>query len=292
MVRQAAAKNWIFVWNNWTEDAEDVLKELYPETVQYMVYGKEEGKEGTPHLQGYLQLVKKKRRRQLSNLLPMCFLDPQSPDSTVKQAIVYCKKDGNFTEIGTPTTKGKRSDLEKVKDAIEDGATEQELASTFFPQWVRYHQAFKRYREIISKDLIAIPKFQMEEFPDEWIVMTEDFLWTTCLIIRGESGIGKTEFAKALLPGAMVASHTDDLLQFTPEKYTGIIFDDMKFDHYPRSAQIHIADIDNPRSIHCRYNCAFIPANTKKIFTTNEQDIFLDDPAIRRRITYMTFYKP
>lgn len=104
------------------------------------------------------------------------------------------------------------------------------------------------------------------------------------MILIGESNIGKTSFAKALLPNALIVSHMDDLGLYDVTAHSGLLFDDMEFTHIPRSAQIHLVDIDDARSIHIRYQTANIPANTKKIFTTNLEDIFLDDPAINRRI--------
>lgn len=48
-----------------------------------------------------------------------------------------------------------------------------------------------------------------------------------------------------------------------------------------------MVDFDDERSIHVRYTTAFIPAGTKKIFTTNVQDghIYMaGDAAIERRV--------
>lgn len=89
---------------------------------------------------------------------------------------------------------------------------------------------------------------------------------------------------------ALMVSHTDELIQFNPDHHSGIIFDDYSCVNLFREAVIHILDIDNDRAIHCRYQIATIPANTKKIFTTNNLDgwIFKDelrgDRAIERRI--------
>lgn len=107
------------------------------------------------------------------------------------------------------------------------------------------------------------------------------------VIFWGEAGIGKTEFAKQLLPKALFVSHMDDLALFEVGVHEGIIFDDMDFTHFPRTSQIHVVDFDNVRSIHIRYAVARIPARTPKIFTTNTPfgKIFdINDAAIRRRI--------
>lgn len=110
---------------------------------------------------------------------------------------------------------------------------------------------------------------------------------TCSQILHGPPGIGKTEFAGALLPGCLFITHVDDLRHFDPDVHSGIVFDDMEFRHYPRTAQIHLLDWNHDRSIHIRYGTARIPARTRKIFTTNEEGgrIFdLDDGAIKRRV--------
>jgi hypothetical protein len=77
----------------------------------------------------------------------------------------------------------------------------------------------------------------------------------------------------------------DDLGNFDIANHTGIVFDDMCFKHLPRTAQIHLVDQDDDRSIHIRYTTAFIPAGTPKVFTSNTPDIFeVHDEAIDRRI--------
>lgn len=118
--------------------------------------------------------------------------------------------------------------------------------------------------------------------------ITKDFRF---MIVYGTSGTGKTEFAAAHFKNALFVTHMDDLRHYNPRRHDGIIFDDMSFAHLPRETIIHIMDWTKPRSIHCRYGCALIPANTKKIITTNlEPHMILpaglyDDGAVSRRIS-------
>jgi len=104
-------------------------------------------------------------------------------------------------------------------------------------------------------------------------------------VVVGDSGIGKTQYALSHFETPLLVSHMDDLRDFKADEHDGIVFDDMNFHHCPRTAQIHLTDKDQTRSIHCRYATASIPKNTRKIFTCNENGFpFIEDEAIRRRI--------
>lgn len=104
------------------------------------------------------------------------------------------------------------------------------------------------------------------------------------LHVWGASGIGKTSYFRSLYPAHLMVSHMDDLVRFDPAEHDAILFDDMDFKHMPRQAQIHLCDQDDTRSIHVRYTTAVIPRNTQKIFLSNNRDIFMEDPAIARRV--------
>lgn len=111
------------------------------------------------------------------------------------------------------------------------------------------------------------------------------------VFITGPAGIGKTQFAKAHFKNALIVSHMDTLKQFNPDEHDGIIFDDMTFAHYPREAVIHLLDWEEDRDIHCRFQNAFIPKETRKIFCSNKSfnDTFgnnmENDEAVTRRIS-------
>lgn len=115
------------------------------------------------------------------------------------------------------------------------------------------------------------------------------------LILHGLSGLGKSNLARSLMPTALFCSQIEDIKKFNKKIHEGIIFDDMNFmgddkgkGRWPREAMIHLVDYDFPRSIHCRYLNATVPAGTPKIFTTNlspREILLVSDTAIRRRIT-------
>lgn len=279
------ARAWTWTLNNYTPEEKEHLIGLANgveenEVIRYIIFGEEIGEQGTPHMQGFTATKTVKSRKQMLTLLGKR-MHLERSRGTAQQNRDYCVKEGNFVEGGDLPSQGTRKDLASVRVAIEEGATEKEIATEFFEQWTRYHQAFRKYRELLATTS-SVGKFGLESFP--WRVeMPEE----KSVIIWGESGIGKTQFALALLPGALMVSHLDDLRKFRAEEHAGIIFDDMDFNHMPRTSQIHLVDMDHDRSIHVRYDVAVIPKYTKKIFTTNNcnGNIFLiDDPAIRRRI--------
>lgn len=104
----SGAKNWCFTLNNYTENDENLLELLFQNGhVNYIVFGREIGEEGTPHLQGFVQFKKKLRLRQAKSFIsPRCHLEPMA--GTATQASMYCKKDGDFQEFGNMVTVGMR----------------------------------------------------------------------------------------------------------------------------------------------------------------------------------------
>ncbi len=88
----------VFTHNNYDADVQARYVAFAEQYCGYMVYGREVGDSGTPHLQGFFIL---KERRVFS------FLNAQLPGShksiargTSHQAADYCKKDGDYFEHG------------------------------------------------------------------------------------------------------------------------------------------------------------------------------------------------
>lgn len=99
MVNAGAARQskfWCFTWNNYPVTAEATITAL---ATTYHVIGTEIGANGTAHLQGYIELVRKTRlttlKRETSDAIHW-----EARLGTSKQASDYCKKDGSFVEGG------------------------------------------------------------------------------------------------------------------------------------------------------------------------------------------------
>lgn len=140
------AKNYCFTLNNYTEDDIQRLVELAP-SVGYIVYGKEVGESGTPHLQGFVQFATRIRFDPAkAKISGRCHLERAR---NAQQARDYCVKDGDFTEFGTLSTSGSRNDLEEFKSAVKGGMLSSE-----------------ELREHHSKVFASYPRFCVEYIQD------------------------------------------------------------------------------------------------------------------------------
>lgn len=100
-----------------------------------MVYGREKGEQGTPHLQGYVYFVNPQVLPK--KVHPTAHWEKQR--GTALEASTYCKKDGDFFEKGTlPSNQGKRTDLEKLRDAINAGERDPKRLRQEFSAALKY----------------------------------------------------------------------------------------------------------------------------------------------------------
>jgi hypothetical protein len=112
------ARHWCFTLNNFTPADEARIAGLADE-VSYVIYGRETGASGTPHLQGFVSF---RSRVRLASAVALVGQAHFSVARNIDQAIEYCKKDGDFVEFGTrPRGPGTRSDLEDFKAAVIGG---------------------------------------------------------------------------------------------------------------------------------------------------------------------------
>jgi len=107
------AKNWCFTLNNPTEDETSALLHAAAAT-EYIVWGRETGEGGTPHLQGYVIFPAAIRLATVKNRLGSQRFHLEVTRGSPQQAAEYCKKDGDFTEFGElpAVAQGRRSDLD------------------------------------------------------------------------------------------------------------------------------------------------------------------------------------
>jgi Putative viral replication protein len=117
-------KYWAFTLNNYTPADIDRLSSPI-DGIDYLIFGKEAGDLGTPHLQGTACFSQRKRLTQVIAILGRCHV---SPVRLLTQSIDYCKKDGDFTEWGnipnnnqTGNNNEKENELEQFKQTVQQG---------------------------------------------------------------------------------------------------------------------------------------------------------------------------
>lgn len=290
----AQAVHYTFTLNNYNDGHITLLRDLTTrnDSFTYIIYGKEVGEKGTPHLQGYIQLSGGKRLRTVKNLMGLPTLHLEAAMGSDEHNFNYCSKDNNFEEYGerrairakraSSSTPRPSVQFQEIVRQIKAGASLRDIIQEFPMEFIKHHAGIIRVHSMYLKK-----PFPIKHGPWKWDIQHD---WNTSLLLWGKAGIGKTCFAQSLLPTALFVSHLDQLKSYDPTNNDGIIFDDMSFKHFPREAQIHLVDIEQDRSIHCRHTCAWIPAWTKKIFLSNLEEIFLNDPAINRRLTKINLY--
>lgn len=136
------SKHWVFTLNNYTDDDQTRLRTLGQSTdAQYLVYGRETGDGGTPHLQGYIIFTKRISFNTVKNTIgERAHIEKKC--GTTEQAADYCKKDGDFEEFGSRATKqGRRTDLDELYYAIKNGEAKQEIGDTFAGTYIRYKRS-------------------------------------------------------------------------------------------------------------------------------------------------------
>lgn len=134
-------RNICFTINNWTvDDIDSLLKAKYT----YIICGFEVGAEGTPHIQGYMELKSQSRLSTIKKFMPRGHIEKRM--GTQEEAIDYCKKDNNFIEDGSLKIQGKRNDLDQVRRiALEDGMRTITESCNF--QQIRVAEKFLSYNE-------------------------------------------------------------------------------------------------------------------------------------------------
>lgn len=192
--------NYVFTHNNYDDTTmEDSIE------CQYIIYGKEVGESGTPHLQGFIRFTQQKSLKQAIKHLPGCHVEVAK---CLDEAIQYCKKEGDFTERGRAPVNNKRKGEMEVE---------------------RYEEAYKLAKtgdlENIPKDILirhygALNKIKEANQlkPPSLSVLNNRWLY-------GPPGSGKTSLAHREYPDAYLKGLTKWWNGYTGQPV--VIIDDM-----------------------------------------------------------------
>jgi hypothetical protein len=187
--RENPAKNWVFTVNNYTTEDEESLKKI---PANYLLYGKEIGEKGTPHLQGYIQLEKKTRRRCLTKYIK-CFWEVAK--GSIDDNIRYCRKDKQHVEIGIPLRtqgKGSAASSRELKIARNALLVQRDLNELVINGDItmKESKAVSNAKKVLIEESNRKRKHERidGEFPNKWY--------------HGKSGTGKSYIARHDHPDA------------------------------------------------------------------------------------------
>lgn len=168
-------RNYCFTINNYTdEDLVDIMGMDY----KYVVCGFEIGKEGTPHVQGYVQFKNQVSFEGIKSDLKRAHISVAR--GSPKQNFAYCTKDGDYWDDGDMGEgQGKRTDMTDIKRMIDEGWDSQAICEEHFSDYIRYNRGIEAYRS-----LCMLPRAECPTV--EWVY--------------GPTGCGKTRYATNLGP--------------------------------------------------------------------------------------------
>lgn len=138
---------YVFTLNNYTQDEVTQLTSDFATSYKYLVFGREVGDSGTPHLQGFLILQAKKTLNQVRLLPGLGRAHLEGTRGTSLQAATYCKKDGDFDEFGELSTPGQRVDFTEFIQWVKDQEIKphmRDVGETFPHIYCRYYAAAQR----------------------------------------------------------------------------------------------------------------------------------------------------
>lgn len=179
------SRNFCFTINNPITDSPEHPKNWDITNIKFLIYQLEKGgNSATLHLQGYVMF---KNPRSLSGVKKINGRAHwEVAKGTPLENYDYCSKSDTRVEppyiYGEPPKgSGNRTDLTQVKEMIEAGAKEKDIAQQHFNVWVKYYRAFERYKRL--------------QLPQRNVA-------TQTLVLWGPPGSGKSATCQAMFPDA------------------------------------------------------------------------------------------
>jgi len=191
------SRDWCFTINNPSDQEWTIVRSM---DCKYICYAPEIGKEGTPHIQGYVMFKGPKRLSEVKKILTRAHLEPRRGNHD--QAVQYIKGphkekpiNADFEERGDPPTQGKRNDLRKLYDEVRKGRSRDDILDD--TELIEVRAKYPRYERELREDVANRVARQMQE---SGIVPNVTVLW-------GPTGTGKTRYVFDRHPIKDVSKH-------------------------------------------------------------------------------------
>lgn len=273
-INRLRARSWCFTLNNYTPADELALSEV---VCEHMIYGREVGEEGTPHLQGFVRFRHAKTGRTVRGIRPGWHIEVAR---NLDAAIEYCRKDGDVVERGSTTCVL----AQRANAQARGGAANSE----------RWSEAYKAAQEGRYEDIPADIRFKhdttiqrirlkrlSEECPDSIEALENEWIW-------GPTGSGKSTTAREENPGAYFKMRNKwwDGYEYEPV----VIIDDLDPTH-EQWIQSFLKDWADHHKFRCELKGSSACIRPRRIIVTSQYEIsqIFKDPetvaALRRRFT-------
>ena len=121
------------------------LRRVEELSCKYIIFGREMGEKGTPHLQGYIELNNPMRWNTLNKKMGgRVHLEERR--GSQEEAIKYCKKEGDWWEKGKPGKMGERNDIKRIKEIAKNSGI-REVAKIGNYNQIRLAEKYMEYCE-------------------------------------------------------------------------------------------------------------------------------------------------
>lgn len=217
------------------------------------------------------------------NIKNPAYFDFQYEGKTYHPNIQKAQKNWIWNYLKKQDTEPLTNIPEGYVDIAKDGDTEEAMRRFSNEHPKEFVINFDR----IKKHLKLLGKRKREDIVYPFTGDIVDIEDGKSLLLIDEPGKGKTEWAKSFVVHHLQKTYLRVTHIDTLKKYDGedvLIFDDVDFQHLPRETQIHLAEVRNARSIHCRHTVADIPPGVLNIFLGNQRPFMYGDAAIDRRL--------
>lgn len=224
---------YVFTLNNY-EDADcERLRDL-GRSCRYLVFGREVGDSGTPHLQGFVIFDTPVRFAAAKRALgDRCHIE--AARGNTRQASDYCKKDGDYEEIGTcPGPVGKTNRFEEFKEwvlAQSSKPTAAVVAETHPSIYMQYGRCMEWIDLIYPSSFVVTGEYRnyQRRLADRLDEPADDR--TITFVVDERGGTGKSWFIKKYMSRnpdrtqVLSIGKRDDLAHAINERKSVFLFD-------------------------------------------------------------------
>lgn len=224
---------YVFTLNNYVDADLQRLRDLAA-SCRYLVFGREVGESGTPHLQGFVIFGTSVRfNRAKRSLGDRCHIEPARGSS--RQASDYCKKDGDYEEFGTcPGPQGKTNRFEEFKEWVVTQPIKPTSArvAEFFPGIFLQYGRCMEWIDLIYPSSFEVRgeyREHQRRLADGLDVPADDR--TITFVVDERGGTGKSWFIKKFLSlhpertQVLSIGKRDDLAHAIDERKSVFLFD-------------------------------------------------------------------